>query len=333
MREYGLDDIIKLASNECPEEPFAPVQEAIAAAALGSNRYPDTVASELTAALASHHDVAPDNIWVGPGSSSILISIAHAMGGADTSAVFADHSFILYRIITGIARAEAVTVPLDTTLRHDGPAMVAAVRPDTTVMYVCNPNNPTGTYIEPAEIDRIVADTPSDVLVVIDEAYEEYVTAAGHRSALPHALANDNVIVLRTFAKIYGIAGLRVGYAIGQPDTIAQLRRLQAPFAITNVSLAGALEALRHQDLVAARAKTNAMGRDQLGSGLDELGVERVPSETNFLLIRPDHDAARLCEALLRRGVIVRQFGEHIRVTVGTESENTRFLETLGELI
>lgn len=333
MREFGLSDIVKLASNECPEEPFAPVQEAIAAAATESHRYPDTMAYELSAALAEHHSIDRDNILVGPGSSPILISLAHAVGGADTSAVFAERSFILYSIVTKMSRAEAVAVPLDAGLRHDADALVAAVRDDTTVLYLCNPNNPTGTYISPEEVDRVVASVPSRVLVVVDEAYEEYVTAAGHRSAIPHALHNDNVVVMRTFSKIYGIAGLRVGYAVGQPATIMQLRRLQAPFAISNVSLAAATEALRHQDLVADRAKANARGRDQIAAGLDRLGVRHIPSETNFILFQPDINAGELTDQMLQRGVIVRQFGRFIRVTVGTEAENVRFLETLGDLI
>lgn len=333
MREFGLTDIVKLASNECPEEPFSAVQEAIAAAAAESHRYPDTIAFELSSALAAHHSVDRSNILVGPGSSQLLISLAHAVGGAGTSAVFAQRSFILYSIITKMSRAEAITVPLDAELRHDANGLIGAVRDDTTVLYVCNPNNPTGTYIAPDEIDRIVDAVPSGVLIAIDEAYEEYVTAPGHRSAIPHALRHDNVVVMRTFSKIYGIAGLRVGYAVGRAETIMQLRRLQAPFAISNVSLAGAAAALRHQDLVADRAKTNARGRDQLAAGLDQLRVSHVPSETNFILFRPDHEASHLTDKMLQRGVIVRQFGRFIRVTVGTETENVRFLETLGELI
>ncbi|NND03505.1 MAG: histidinol-phosphate transaminase [Acidimicrobiia bacterium] len=335
MREYGLTDIVKLASNECPEEPFAPVQEAITAAATESHRYPDTMAHTLSTALAEHHSIDRDNILVGPGSSPILMATAQAVGGEGTSAVFAENSFLLYSIITRMGRAEAIQVPLDSEIRHDADALIAAVRDDTTVLYVCNPNNPTGTYIAPEDIDRIIAKVPGRVLVVLDEAYEEYVTAPGHRSALPNALTYDNVVVMRTFSKIYGIAGLRVGYAVGQPDTIMQLRRFQAPFAIANVSLAGALEALRHQDLVADRAKANARGRDQLAAGLDELGVAHVPSETNFILIliRPETSAVELTESMLQRGVIVRPFGDYIRVTVGTEAENVRFLETIGDLI
>lgn len=333
MREFGLTDIVKLASNECPEEPFPAVQEAVARAAAESHRYPDTMAYDLSSALAEFLAVDRDNILVGPGSSQLLMSIAHALGGEGTSAVFADRSFILYSIISKMSRAEAITVPLDADHRHDPEGLVAAVRSDTTVVYICNPNNPTGTYIGPDAIDRIITAVPASVLVVVDEAYEEYVTAPGHRSAIPHALQRDNVVVLRTFSKIYGLAGLRVGYAVGRPETLMQLRRLQAPFAIPNVSLAGAHEALRHQDLVAARVKANARGRDQLAAGLDDLGVAHLPSETNFVLVEPETAAGELTKSMLRQGVIVRQFGEFIRVTVGTETENDRFLATLGEQI
>lgn len=333
MREYGVTDIVKLASNECPQEPFAPVQDAISAAAAEAHRYPDSGAHELTGALAAHHKVDRSNVWVGPGTSSILASIAFAMGGAGTSAVFAQQSFILYTIITAMARATAVTVPLDTEMRLDAPALAGAVRADTTVLYVCNPNNPTGTYIAPDAVSAIIEAVPGDVLVVVDEAYEEYVTDPRHATALPHALERDNVIVTRTFSKIYGLAGLRVGYAIGNPETLADLRRLQLPFATTNVSLAAALEALRHQEMVAARAKNNSIGRDHLTTGVRRLGVDCLESQTNFILIRPPGDVAALTETLLHNGVIVRQFGDLIRVTVGTEHENTRFLDTLGALL
>lgn len=333
MRDYGVTDIIKLASNECPQEPFAAVQDAIAAAAGEAHRYPDSGAHDLTRALATHYGIDPGNVWVGPGSSSILASIAFAMGGEQTTAVFSEQSFILYTIITAMAHASAITVPLDAEMRMDPAALCSAVTPETTVLYVCNPNNPTGTYIAPDAVTRIIESVPDDVLVVVDEAYEEYVTDRRHESAIRHALERDNVIVTRTFSKIYGLAGLRVGYAVGNPETIADLRRLQLPFATTNLSLAAAVEALQQQELVAARAKENSVARDQLTAGVRSLGIDCLESQTNFILIRPPGDAAALTEALLHRGIIVRQFGDLIRVTVGTEHENTRFLDTLGELL
>jgi len=333
VREYGIADIIKLASNECPQEPFAPVRAAIATAAAESNRYPDSVAHDLSQALAELHDVDVDHILVGPGSSSILMSIALATGGPGTSAVFSSPSFVLYPIVTAYAGAAAIAVPLDGDMRLDVDAMAAAVRSDTSVLYVCDPNNPTGTHLGAVAIGRLIDDVRSDVLVVIDEAYEEYVTASDHTTAIPHALQRDNVVVTRTFSKIYGLAGLRVGYAIGARNTIAALRRLQLPFATTNVSLAAAREALRHQDLVAQRADENAAGRRQLTEGLRALGVQCLDSQTNFVWMRPLTSPSKVVEELLHRGIIVRQMGEYIRITVGTEHENTRLLTTMGDLI
>jgi len=333
MRDYGITDVVKLASNESPEPPFAPVQHAIAAAAAEAHRYPDTGSHYLTLALADHLGVAPDEVWVGPGTTPILASIAQAMGGPGTSAVFSQLSFVMYSIISAAAWTKTITVPIGTDMHLDSSAMVAAARPDTTVLYFCNPNNPTGTYVAPETIDELVAAVPDDVLVVIDEAYEEYVTHPAHRSAILHALARRNVIVTRTFSKIYGLAGLRVGYAVGRADTVGSLRRLQLPFATTAIGQAAALEALRHQDLVAARAKENSQGRDQLSAGLARFGLSFLESQTNFVLFRPESNAAELGEALMQRGVIVRPMGEYIRVTVGTELENTRFLHTLGELL
>lgn len=333
MREYGVTDITKMASNECPQEPFPAVQEAIAAAARESHRYPDTAAYNLSLDIASHHGVHPNQVWVGPGSTSILESIALAMGGPETSAVFSDQSFVMYTIATAYAGAEAIRVPIGPELRLDVDAMAAAVRPDTTVLYVCNPNNPTGTHLAGAAVSRLVDNVPDDVLVVVDEAYEEYVTAPDHVSAIQLAVDRDNVVVTRTFSKVYGLAGLRIGFVIGTAATLAELRRLQVPFATTNVSLAAARVALRHQELVAERVKDNTRGRDELAAGLRALGIECLASQTNFVLMGPVTDAAGLTEKLLHLGVIVRTFGDRIRVTVGSSAENARFLATLEQLL
>ncbi len=333
MREYGVTDIVKMASNECPQEPFAEVQDAIAVAARESHRYPDTAAYNLSIDIANHHGVQPDQVWVGPGSTPILVSIALAMGGPGTSAVFSDQSFIMYTIATAYAGAEAIRVPIGSDLRMDVDGLVAAVRPDTTVLYLCNPNNPTGTHISADTVSRLLDNVPSDVLIVVDEAYEEYATAPDHASAIPLAVERDNVVVTRTFSKIYGLAGLRIGYVIGAAATIAELRRLQPPFATTNVSLAAARAAMGHQELVADRVKDNAAGRDQLTAGLRALGVDCVDSQANFVLMGPVADAAAVSEKLLHQGVIVRPFGDRIRVTVGTDVENRRFLAEFEELL
>ena len=332
-RELGIDDIVKLASNESPTEPFPEVQAAIAATTPGIHRYPETTAHYLAEALATHHSVQMDQIWVGPGTTGILVSIAMATTRAGTSAVFADPSFVVYPIGTAMSGGSSIRVALDADHRHDLVAMANAVRDDTVIVYVCNPNNPTGTHARSTDIDRLLESVPDRVLVVVDEAYAEYVTAPDYATAIPHATARDNVVVTRTFSKVYGLAGLRVGYAIGQPDTIGALRRTQVPFATTTLSQVAAIESLRHPDSVASRIKDNAIGRELLTAGLRKRELLAIDSQTNFVLFRPEGDARKFSDALLHEGVIVRPMGPWIRVSVGTDFENRRFLAALDEVM
>ncbi len=330
-RELGIGGLAKLASNECPLPPFPEVVEAAAAAASGVNRYPDNSAHELVDSLARHLDVAPDQIWPGAGSTQLIAATALAVGGPGTSALYADPSFVMYPIATRIAGSEEIVVPLDERHRHDLDAMLAAIDATTTLVYLCNPNNPTGTIVDAGSVDRFVDAVPDDVLIVVDEAYHEYVTDGGHRSAVPHAVTRDNVVVMRTFSKVYGLAGLRIGYAVGRADTLAWLRRTQVPFSANSLAQAAAIEAMRHPDRLAKRIADNAAGREQLEAGLATLGVRYAPSQTNFVAVFPERDPSDLAAALERRGVIVRALGPVLRVTVGTDAENDRFLVALAE--
>lgn len=332
-RELGIADIVKLASNESPVEAFPEVQAAIAAAVGGVNRYPETSAHYLAEALAEHLDVDFDQIWVGAGSTSILTSVALATVPGGGSAVFADPSFVVYPMSTALAGGIGVAVPLDDAYRHDPDAMAAAVRDDTRVLFYCNPNNPTGTHSRSEDVERLVSLVPERVTVVIDEAYAEYVTAPDYATALPLALERDNVIVSRTFSKVYGLAGLRCGYAVGNADTLHALKRPQAPFAVTSLAQVAALEALRHQDLVAARVKDNAAGREYLAAELREREIFAIDSETNFVLFKPGGDTGSVADALLHLGVIVRPMGPWIRVSVGTAAENGTFMEALDRVL
>jgi histidinol-phosphate aminotransferase len=227
--------------------------------------------------------------------------------------------------------SDRVEVPL-VGHRHDPAAMASAIRDDTTVVYVCNPNNPTGTYLASDEIRRFVETVPERVLVVIDEAYHEFVTAPDHATAVPLALERENVLVTRTFSKIHGLAALRVGYGIGSPETIVELRKAQAPFTVTSLGQAAAEESLRHPDEITARRMTNAAERARIESALADLEVAFVPSQANFVYL----DAGSLAdaaEAYLRMGVIVRVFRGWVRATVGTPAENDRFLEATRALL
>jgi histidinol-phosphate aminotransferase len=331
-REFGITEIAKLASNECPVEPFPEVQQAILAAVAEVHRYPDTSGFHLVAALAERLGVHPDNLWLGAGSSQLLGCAALAVGGPGTSAVFADPSFVMYPIGTMIAGAEPIRVALDGEWRHDLDAMLAAIRDDTTVVYVCNPNNPTGTHRSATDVDAFIDAVPDRVLVIVDEAYHEYVTADDHRSALHHAVARDNVLVTRTFSKIFGLAGLRIGYGVGTPATLAALRRTQAPFSANVLAQVAALEAIRHEDRIGERVVENETGRRQLSDGLDERGIEHAPSQANFVALWTRDDPAEVAARLLSLGVIVRRLGPLLRVSVGTEAENGRFLDALDEI-
>jgi histidinol-phosphate aminotransferase len=332
-REYGLDEIVKLASNECPEPPFPEVQAAVAAAAAGLHRYPDNEKYLLKVALGAHLGIDPAHLWVGGGSNELVLTTGIAVGGPGTSAVYAWPSFGLYRIATRVAMAEGIEVPLDSHHRHDLAAMAAAVRDDTTVVYVCNPNNPTGTWVADADLVAFIEAVPRDVMIVVDEAYIEYATAVDCSTVLPLALERGNVLVARTFSKIYGLAGARLGYMVGTPENFAELRRIQLPFSANSLAQAAAIEALRHQDRVAERARHNAAGLKVFADELGARDIPFAPSQTNFVYCRPGDDAEEFKEAMLRQGVIVRpQEDGWVRVTVGTEPENSRFFAALDAI-
>ena len=328
MRELGLDDVVKVASNECPVPPWPEVQEAIVSAIPSTCRYPDMTAHVLTEAIARHHGLDPEHIWVGAGSTQLLTLITLAAAEPGTTTVYADPSFVVYPIATLLAGADAVTVPLDGDLRHDMPAMAAAVRDDTRVVFVCNPNNPTGTHVPEAAVMELVDAVPDDVLVLVDEAYGEYVTAPDWATAIPLALERPNVVVTRTFSKVFGLAGLRVGYAIGAPPTLSSFLATQPPFSVTTLGQVAATEALRHADRLEQRVKENEIGREFLARELSARGVKVAPSQANFVWAVPDADArvdaSGIAARMLSLGIIVRGMGPGIRISVGTEDENER---------
>ena len=331
-REFGFDpdEIVKLASNE---SPVPPVREAIAAMSeeVGNiNRYPDNDCHDLRHGLADHLEVPADHVWIGGGSSELLRVIATALGGAGTTAVYAWPSFVIYRLATILAGATPKEVPLTEGHVHDLEAMRAAIDDTTTVVYVCNPNNPTGSHLPSDAIEEFIDAVSTDVLVVVDEAYHEYVTADDYETAMRSALSRPNVIVTRTFSKVYGLAALRVGYAIARPETITELRKAQAPFSVTSVGQVGALSSLSAQDEIDERIGVNAAERSRLERAFADRAIEYVPSQANFVYLRLGSSTQRTADAFIHHGVIVRPFGDGwIRVSVGTPDENDRFLAAL----
>lgn len=332
-RELGLASISALASNEWPNRPFPEVIDAVAAAVANANRYPDNSAHDVRHALAAFRGVDPEEVWVGSGSSDIIRATALGVGGPATSTVFPDPSFVLYSITTMICGAEPIAVPLADGHRHDLGRMLGAIRDDTTLVYICNPNNPTGGHLHGDEVRAFLEEVPESIVVIVDEAYAEFVTASDYESMVDEAPARSNVLVLRTFSKIYGLAGLRIGYGIGNPELIANLKRTQAPFAVTTVAQAAALEALKHQDRVKERALTNAESREFLIAALSERGLDPADSQANFVYFEPTQPPQQLADDLMAKGVSVRCLGVGLRITVGTSTENAHFVEALDELL
>jgi len=332
-RELGISDIVKLASNEFPLPPFPEVRAAIADAAAEVNRYPEDSCYYLTNALAEVLNVRADHVWLGAGSTQLIRSVAAAVGSPGTSAVYAWPSFIGYRIATAMAGAEAIEVPVDGSGRHNLGVMQAAIKTDTTLVYVCNPNNPTGTTVPDQALSAFIASVPEDVLILVDEAYYEFVTAPDYATQLPAALERDNVMVARTFSKIYGLAGLRVGYAVARPQLISALRRTQLPFVVNNLAQVGALAALGYPDRLAERVEENAAGRDHLESAFERRSIPYYPSQTNFVAFTPPLPPGEFANLMLREGVIVRPLGALVRVTVGLPDENDRFLAALDSVL
>lgn len=333
-RELGLNeaDIVKLASNENPLGPSPMALAAAQDALYGMAVYPDGAGFALKAKLSTKVGVAPSQIVLGNGSNDVLDMAARAFLTAGTSSVYAQHAFAVYPIATQTAGAQGIAAAAK-DYGHDLAAMRAAIRDDTRVLWIANPNNPTGTFLPWSEIEAFLDTVPPQVLVVLDEAYGEYLPPPERCDTVAWPTRFPNLLISRTFSKAYGLAGLRVGYGLGSADVIDLLNRVRHPFNVNAAALAAAEAALDDEDFLARSYALNTAGMAQLVAGLAELEIETVPSKGNFLLAKVG-DAARINAELLKRGVIVRpvtNYGlpEHLRVSVGLAGQNTRFLDAL----
>ncbi|MBI3003412.1 MAG: histidinol-phosphate transaminase [candidate division NC10 bacterium] len=332
-RELGLTGPAKLASNENPLGPSPLAVKAIREAAAGVHRYPDGGGSALKARLAARLGVPPAQIALGNGSNELLEFAARIFLQPGDEAVMARPAFIIYRMACQALGAVPVEVPCRAHV-HDLEAMAAAVTARTKLIFVGNPNNPTGTAVQPAALEAFVRRLPPELLLVLDEAYWEFLPEGERPPSLDWVREGRRCFVLRTFSKIYGLAGLRVGYGVGPPELIDLLDRLRAPFNVNAVAQAAAAAALEDDAHVSRTLAATAEGRLALAAGLAALGVPAVPSAANFLLVDVRRDGAAVADALLKRGVIVRPMGAyglptHLRITVGTPPENARALEAL----
>ncbi len=333
-REYGLDParIVKLASNENPLGMPESARQAMLAAAGDLGRYPDSNGFDLKAAIAARHRLPPEWITLGNGSNDILELVAHALLQPGQSAVYSQYAFIVYAIATQAVGARAIVVPAR-DFGHDLEAMRAAIAPDTRVVFLANPNNPTGTFVTANGIQGFLESVPADVVVVLDEAYNDYLDPALRFDATAWLRQHPNLIVSRTFSKAYGLAGLRVGFALAQHELTDLMNRVRQPFNVNSAAQAAAIAALGDQPFLERSYAVNRQGLQHLQSRFEEMGLQYVPSYANFVLVRVG-DAAAVYERLLRAGVIVRpvaNYGlpEWLRVTVGLPAENEAFLGAL----
>lgn len=325
-RELGIKDPVKLASNENPLGPSPMALEAIAGAARELHRYPDGSGHYLKAALSGRLGADPECLILGNGSNELIDIAVRTFLSPGDEAVMAAPSFIVYSMSVTAAGGKAVQVPLRAS-RHDLHAMAGAVGLRTKMLFIANPNNPTGTINTKEEYERLFASLPEDVLVVIDEAYIEYVGNQEYPDSMKYLREGKNVLILRTFSKIYGLAGLRVGYGISKPEILAQMDRVRAPFNTNSIGQAAAARALGDEAHVARSRALNGEGKEFLYHELRAMGADFIKTEANFIYI-PVDGAQALFDSMLKAGVIIRPMGgKAVRVTIGLPEENRRFID------
>ena len=333
QRELGLSRIVKLASNENPLGPSPKALAVLAEAATTLHRYPDGSGYRLRTALADRWKVSLNQVILGNGSDEIIGMLARAFLSPGDEAVMADNTFVIYRMEVLAAHGKPVVVPLQDG-RHDLAAMARSITPRTRLLFVCNPNNPTGTMVSAAEVDALMARVPQHAIVVFDEAYYEYARDPHFPDSLGYVKRGRHAIVLRTFSKIYGLAGLRIGYGLTTPEITGYLNRVRPPFNANSLAQRAALAALDDEEHV---AKSRAMNEAELASvraGLEAFGFRPLPSEANFLYFDVGRDGRAVFDALLREGVIVRHIeGNMLRVTIGLPEENRQFLQALKTVL
>lgn len=336
-RELGLEDIIKLASNENPLGSSPLAVKAVQADLGMMHQYPDSNCYNLKVRLAAFSGMDQSGILIGNGSDEILMLLATALLNRGDQIIFAQPTFSEYQFTAKIMGAQCIEVPLK-NYTHDLDSIVKAITDRTKIVYICNPNNPTGTIVTGREIERFMACIPEDILVVFDEAYAEYVESEDFVSGLKYVEEGRNAIVLRTFSKIYGLAGLRVGYAFTTPNIARAVEMIKEPFNVNTLAQVAALAALDDEEHVRRSQETNSIGKKYLYSELDKMGLFYVPTEANFILLDTRKNCQEVFQAMLQKGVIIRtgdNFGypEFIRVTVSCRGDNERFIASLKQVL
>jgi histidinol-phosphate aminotransferase len=336
-RELNITGIIKLASNENPLGPSPKALEAVTKYAKDIYLYPDQGSFELTRLIAEYVGVEPGNIAVGNGSDELMLNAALSYISSGDEAIISLNTFSTYETVSKLMDASIVRVNLS-NLTYDLGAMLKMTGPKTKMIFICNPNSPTGTIVTQKDLDSFMSKVPQDIIVLIDEAYMEYADSPDFPDSIKYVKANKNVIVTRTFSKIYGLAGLRVGYAVARPEIIKYLNLVRMPFSVNRLAQMAGAAALADKAHVTKSKKNNAEGVAYLYLELDKLGVSYLKTQANFIFIDIKDDADGMFLELMRKGVIIRpltSFGlpGAIRVTVGTPEQNRKFIKALSEVL
>lgn len=337
QRELGIQDIIKLASNE---NPLGPSPKALSAAQEALNKihlYPDGSAFELKQALAKYLSVNPNQLTIGNGSENILEIIIKAYLNSNNSAIATQYAFATIPILIKASGAKLISIPT-VEWRHDIDATIKACTPETRIIFVVNPNNPTGTYTNKDDFEKLLNSVPQDVLIVSDEAYAEYIDQDDYPETLKLLAKHPNLIISRTFSKVFGLAGLRIGYGISSLEIADILNRARLPFNSNLVGTAAACASLQDHEYIKQTIALNCQGKQQLENGFKQLNISYIPSLANFISFDVKQDANIVYQKLLQKGVIVRPlvaYGmpSYLRVTIGTSQQNERFLMTLKTII
>jgi histidinol-phosphate aminotransferase len=332
QRELGIRDIVKLASNENPLGPSKKALSEIRKGLKGLHRYPDGSCYYLKKELSKRLGISPEELIIGNGSNELLDIVAKTLLMPGDNAVMAKPSFVVYSMATRIAGATPVEIPLTEDMRHDLMAMAGAITEGTRIVFIANPNNPTGTIVRREEFDLFMKKIPGHVLVVMDEAYYEYVTDKEYPQTIEYFRRGYPILILRTFSKIYGLAGLRIGYGIGPRELLNEMNKVREPFNVNSLAQVAAIGALKDQRHVKMSKELNRREKVFLYNELKKLEIDFVPTEANFIFMRFPFEVQELFNEMLNKGVIIRPVGKReIRVTIGTRKENKRFIEALKE--
>ena len=337
QRELGLEEVVKLASNESPLGPPKASIEAIHKAINELNRYPDDSCYHLKNKISGKFDIPVRNITIGAGSAELIVNAARSLLGHDDYAVISQQTFVMYWLAVQSVNGNMIRVPLN-NYTYNLEAMTSAINDRVRIVYIANPNNPTGTMVDAEQFDRFMASLPPNVIVVYDEAYKEYVGRDDYPDPFQYYRRGDNIIILHTFSKIFGLAGLRIGYGIANNELSDALKRVRSPFNVSIIANAAATAALDADEHVAESIKINNEGMAYLTSEMKKLGLNVIPSVTNFLLVDFSHDAMELNNKLLRKGVIVRpmasfEMPKALRISIGLPDENRKFIKALKEVL